>query len=72
MPLSNLKESKRTNSNFIDLLFFNIAKIWIKCVKSKQKVNEKRISSYVTTINRSYIGTLWKEAITAREVPFVQ
>ena len=56
----------------MDLLFFNMAQKWIKCVKSKQKVNEKRISSYVTTINRSYIGTLWKEAITTREVPFVQ
>ena len=43
-----------------------------KCVKSKQKVNEKRISSYVTTIIGSYIGTLWKEAITTQEVPFVQ
>ena len=56
----------------MDLLFFNNAQKWIKCVKSKQKVNDKRISSYVTTINRSYIGTLWKEAITTREVPFVQ
>ena len=56
----------------MDLLFFNMAQKWIKCVKSKQKVNEKRISSYVTTISRSYIGTLWKEAITTREVPFVQ
>ena len=56
----------------MDLLFFNIRQKWIKCVKSKQKVNDKRISSYVTTISRSYIGTLWKEAITTREVPFVQ